>query len=72
MLPEIQGFPDGSVIKKESYCQARDAGSMLGSGRSPGEGNGNQLQFLPGKSHGQFLPGKSPLWATMGSLKNQT
>ena len=29
----------------------RDPGSILGSGRSPGEGNGNPLQvFLPGKS----------------------
>ena len=29
-----------------------DADSTPGS-RSPGEGNGNPLQFLPGKSHGQ-------------------
>ena len=28
-------------------------GSIPGSGRSPGEGNGNPLQYLPGKSHGQ-------------------
>jgi len=33
---------------------ARDAGLILGTGRSPEEGNGNPLQyFLPGKSHGQ-------------------
>ena len=33
---------------------AEDAGSITGLGRSPGEGNGNPLQFsLPGKSHGQ-------------------
>ena len=32
----------------------RDVGSIPGSGRSPGKGNGNLLQyFLPGKSHGQ-------------------
>ena len=31
----------------------RDVGSILGSGRSPGGGNGNPLQFLPGESHGQ-------------------
>ena len=33
---------------------AGDAGSITGLGRSPGEGNGNPLQFSwPGKSHGQ-------------------
>ena len=30
---------------KESACQAGDAGSVPGSGRSPGEGNGNPLQY---------------------------
>ena len=35
-------------------ANAGDAGSIPGSGRSPGEGNGYPLQvFLPGKSHGQ-------------------
>ena len=29
---------------KEFICNAGDAGSILGSGRSPGEGNGNPLQ----------------------------
>ena len=29
---------------KESACQCRDAGSIPGSRRSPGEGNGNPLQ----------------------------
>ena len=28
-----------------------DPGSIPGLGRSPGEGNGNPLVFLPGKSH---------------------
>ena len=31
----------------------RDAGSILGSGRSPGGEQGNPLQFWPGESHGQ-------------------
>ena len=31
----------------------RDAGSIPELGRSPGEGNGNPLQFLPGRYHGQ-------------------
>ena len=30
---------------KESTCQRRDMDSTLGSGRSPGEGNGNPLQY---------------------------
>ena len=31
--------------KKESVCNAVDLGSVLGSGRSPEEGNGNPLQY---------------------------
>ena len=38
------GFPDG-LDGKESACNARDLGSVPGSGRSPGEGNGNSLQY---------------------------
>ena len=40
----------------------KDAGSILGSGRSPGGGNDNPLQyFLPGLSQGQRrLVGYSP------------
>ena len=30
---------------KESVCNAGDLGSIPGSGRSPGEGNGNSLQY---------------------------
>ena len=39
-----QGFPDGSD-DKESACNARDSGMIPGSGRSPGKGNGNPLQY---------------------------
>ena len=39
-----EGFPGGSD-GKESACNAADAGLILGSGRSPGEGNGNLLQY---------------------------
>ena len=39
-----QGFPGGSD-DKESACSAGDQGSIPGSGRSPGEGNGNPLQY---------------------------
>ena len=38
------GFPCDSA-GKESACNAEDLGLMLGSGRSPGEGNGNPLQY---------------------------
>jgi len=31
---------------KESTCNTGDLGSILGLGRSPGEGNGNPLQYL--------------------------
>ena len=37
-------FPSGSV-GKESACNAGDPGLIPGSGRSPGEGNGNPLQY---------------------------
>ena len=33
------------LIGKESTCQAGDVGWILESGRSPGEGNGNPLQY---------------------------
>ena len=39
----FRGFPDSSV-GKESACSAGDPGLTPGSGRSPGEGNGNPLQ----------------------------
>ena len=39
-----QGFPGGSD-GKESACNAGDLGSIPGLGRSPGEGNGNPLQY---------------------------
>ena len=39
------GFPGGSG-GKVSACSAEDPGSISGSGRSPGDGNGNPLQYL--------------------------
>ena len=38
------GFP-GGLDDKESACNAGDLGPIPGSGRSPGEGNGNPLQY---------------------------
>ena len=47
------GFPGGSD-GKASACNVRDPGSIPGSGRSPGEGNGNPLQHsCLEKSHGR-------------------
>ena len=41
------GFPGDSdiTIFTESACNARDLGLIPGSGRSPGEGDGNPLQY---------------------------
>ena len=38
------GFP-GNSDGKESACNARDPGSILGLGSSPEEGNGYPLQY---------------------------
>ena len=38
------GFPGGSEVKA-SASNAGDLGLIPGSGRSPGEGNGNPLQY---------------------------
>ena len=38
------GFPGGSVVKNPP-ANAGDAGLIPGSGRSPGVGNGNPLQY---------------------------
>ena len=40
----LRGFP-GESDGKESVCNAGDPGSIPGSGRSPGEGHGNPLQY---------------------------
>ena len=41
------GFPGGAVVKNPpaNAGDARDVGSIIGSGRSPGVGNGNLLQY---------------------------
>ena len=38
------GFPGGSDSRESAY-NAEDPGSIPGSGISPGEGNGNPLQY---------------------------
>ena len=37
-------FPGGSEVKA-SACNVGDPGSVPGSGKSPGEGNGNPLHY---------------------------
>ena len=63
------GFPCSSV-GKESTCSAGDLGSVSGLGRSPGERNGNPLQYpCLEKSHGLMsLVGCSP-WSHKESAR---
>ena len=42
---EIWGFPGGSVVQNPP-ANPGDVGSVRGSGRSPGGGNGNPLQYF--------------------------
>ena len=61
-------FPGGSEVKA-SACNAGDLSSILRSGRSPGEGNGNPLQYsyLENPMDGRAW------WATVhGVTKSQT
>ena len=55
------GFPGGSDGKASAY-KTGDLGSVPGSGRSPGEGNGNPLQYscLENSKDGRSLVGYSP------------
>ena len=57
----MNGFPGGSEVKA-SASNVGNPGSIPGSGRSPGEGNGKPTPvFLPGESHGWRSPvGYSP------------
>ena len=45
-------FPGGAVVKNPpaNAGDARDVGSIPGSGRSPGVGNGNSLQYKKKKN----------------------
>ena len=55
------GFPGSSAVKNPP-TNAGDTGSILGSGRSPGEGNDKPLQYSSLRNgHGQRnLAGNSP------------
>ena len=49
MVKDFSGGSDGKV----SAYNVGDPGLIPGSGRPSGEGNGNRLVLLPGKSHGR-------------------
>ena len=57
------GFPDSSV-GKESASNAGDPGSIPGSGRSPGEGIGYQLQTFWAFLVAQLVKKPSAMWET--------
>ena len=60
------GFPGGSA-GKESACSVGDPDLIPGSGRSPGEGNGNPLQC----SCWESIMDRGAWWATVhGVAKN--
>ena len=62
------GFPSGSKIKDPS-ASVREAGSIPGSGRCPGKGNDNPLQY----SCLENLMVRGAWWATVhGVTKSWT
>ena len=58
------GFPDG---KKNLPANAGDMGSIPGSGRSPGEGHGNPLQY---SCLGNPMD-RGALWATVHGIAKE-
>ena len=61
------GFPDGSV-GKTSASNVGDLGSIPGLGRSPGEGNGNLLQY----SCLENPPDRGAWWATVHGVAKES
>ena len=61
------GFPGGSGVK-HTPAQAGDVGLIPGSGRSPGEGNGNPLQY----SCLDNPTDRGACWASHGVAKSRT
>ena len=59
----LLGFPGGSD-GKASACNVGDPGSIPRSGRSPGEGNGNPLQY----SCLENLMEEGAWWATVHAV----
>ena len=66
----------GALVRKNPPANAgdeREAGSVPGSGRSPGEGHGNPLRysFLSGESHGQRRLASYSPWGRKESDKTE-
>ena len=57
LLPKEPGFPGGSDGEASAY-NAGDWGSIPGLGRSPGEGNGNPLEYSCWKIPWMEKPGR--------------
>ena len=72
VLCRSYGFP-GSSDGKESTCNVGDLGSIPGSGRSPGGGHGNPLQYSCLENpHGQrSLAGYSPWGHTQSDMSER-
>ena len=60
---QLWGFPDSSVGKESSY-KAGDSGSILGSGRSTGEGIGYPLQYSWASLVAQLVKNLPAMWET--------
>ena len=71
------GFPGGSEVKA-SACNAGDLGSIPGSGRSPGEGNGNPLQYsflenpMDGGAWWATVHGVAKSWTRLSDFPSHT
>ena len=55
------GYPDSSA-GKESACNAGEPGSILGLGRSPGEGIGYPLQYSSAFLVAQWVKNLPAMW----------
>ena len=66
------GFPGGAMVKNPPAHAGdeRDMGLIPGLGRSPGEGNGNLLQFLAWRIPRTEEPGRYSPWG--GKESNAT
>ena len=60
-MTRTKGFP-GSSAGKESTCNARDPGSIPGSGRYAGEGIGYPLQHSWTSLVAQLVKNSSAMW----------
>ena len=63
MLVFSQGFPHSSV-GKEFTCNSGDTGSIPGSGRSAGEGNGYPLQYSWASLVAHLVKNSPTIWET--------